>query len=268
MRRSSLLITFVVISLFLPLANLLPGPTSHAQTKANNLHWNKLADSLRARLQRSDAGDDETARVIVNLSDGANTQQLSQALTQKGARGQRHLDALGLIVADIPLSKLAEAAARDDISWISAEQEVPSLSTDNTSHIEVTTGASKTLPLDKNDVKGSGIAGGGAGNGIGIAIVDSGISPADTAEFVGYQYQQSSGLLGTGLLSQNYIQSYDRIKKHIDFTGENRTDDAYGHGTHTAGVAAGSGQSSEDYSANNAGAPTYGGIATGANLIA
>ncbi len=240
-----------------------------AQTKSSKPRGNKLAESLRQRVRQSAAGSSETARVIVNLSDGADPQLLSQSLIQAGGHSPKHLEALGLMVADMPLSKLEEASARDDVSWISDDQEVRSLSTatDNTSHIEVTTGASKDLPLDQNNVIGSGVANGGAGNGVGIAIVDSGITPSDAAEFVGYQWQQSSGTLGTGLFSQTYVQSYNRILKSIDFTGENRTDDVYGHGTHTAGVAAGTGQSSEDYAANNTSAPTYGGVATGANLI-
>ena len=100
--------------------------------------------------------------MIVNLSDSADPQQLAQALTQSGARSSKHLGALGLMVADIPLDKLEEAAARNDVSWISADQEVRSLATtDNTSHIEVTTGASKLLPVDQKGT-GSGVAGGGA----------------------------------------------------------------------------------------------------------
>src|SRR6267154_1947665 len=268
MRRSYLLISLIVLSFVSPLANFMPGVnTSHAQTKANKPRFGKFADSLRERVQSARNNSNETARVILNLSDAADPQQLGQALSQSGARSQKHLDQLGLMVADVPLNKLEEAAARDDVSWISADQEVRSLSTDNTSHIEITTGASKLLPLDKNNVAGSGVANGGAGNGVGIAIVDSGITPADAAEFVGYQWQQSSGTLGLGLLSQTYVQSFDRLKKHIDFTGENRTDDVYGHGTHTAGVAAGTGQSSENYAATHAGSPTYGGMATNANLV-
>src|SRR5882724_11311336 len=74
------------------------------------------------------------------------------------------------------------------------------------------------LPRDVDNQVGSGVANGGAGNGIGIAVLDSGIMPCDNAEFVGYQWKQSGGALGTGLLSQTYLAPYDRIKKHIDFS--------------------------------------------------
>src|SRR5256884_3225797 len=272
MRKSAFLILLIIVSLFSPLMSVLPGRISHAQTKASKSRGNKLAESLRERVRQSAADSGETARVIVNLSDGADPRPLIQALG-RGSNSPKHLEALGLMVADVPLSKLEEASARGDVSWISADQEVRSLDNsvpnpaDNTSHVEVTTGASKILPKDTTSQIGSGVAYGGAGNGVGIAILDSGITPCDNAEFVGYQWKQSSGTLGTGLFSQSYLATYDRIKKHIDFTGENRTDDAYGHGTHTAGIAAGTGQSSEDDANDNSSLPTYGGIATGASLI-
>ena len=142
MRRSYLLISLIVLSFVSPLANFMPGVnTSHAQTKPNKPRFGKFADSLRERVQSARDNGNETARVILNLSDAADPQQLGQALSQSGARSQKHLDQLGLMVADVPLNKLEEAAARDDVSWISADQEVRSLSTDNTSHIEITTGA-------------------------------------------------------------------------------------------------------------------------------
>src|SRR6185369_2297190 len=60
------------------------------------------------------------------------------------------------------------------------------------------------------------------GSGVGIAILDSGIYGAHTS-FTDTQ---------TGL---------SRIVVNIDFTGEGRTDDPYGHGTHVASAAAGNG---------------------------
>src|SRR5215510_12325143 len=228
MRRHRLLAVITIVSLCAPLVDLLPGVTaSHAQTKSNKGRFSKLTDALRERLARSDANSHDVARVILNLSDSSNPQPLLQALSQSGVRSSKHLAALGLLVADVPLDKLAETAARDDVSWISDDQEVHSLAVanevpnpaDNTGHVEVTTGAGKVLPTDSTSQTGSGVADGGAGNGIGIAILDSGITPSDNAEFVGYQWKQSSGTLGTGLFSQTYLSTYNRIKKEIDFTG-------------------------------------------------
>src|SRR2546425_12517593 len=171
MRKSSFLVLLIIFSLFSPLGGFLPGRRSHAQTKSSKPRGNKLAESLRQRVRQSAAGSSETARVIVNLSDGADPQLLSQSLIQAGGHSPKHLEALGLMVADMPLSKLEEASARDDVSWISADQEVRSLASDdsnsnpadNTSHVEVTTGASKILPKDTTSQIGSGIAYAGGG---------------------------------------------------------------------------------------------------------
>src|SRR5207249_8844613 len=76
------------------------------------------------------------------------------------------------------------------------------------------------------------------GHGIGIAIVDSGIDVTHTA------FKDQYGL--------------SRVILSRDFTGENRTDDPYGHGTHVASIAAGS---SEIF------AGAYTGIASNARLI-
>src|SRR5439155_13276537 len=131
MRRfSAPILLLLLLSFFSPLANVLPGfKTTHAQTKSNPLRGLKLAPSLRERVRPAGSSNGESARVILNLSDGADPQQLTQALTQSGARSPKHLNALGLMVADIPLDKLEEAAARNDVSWISADQEVRSLAT-------------------------------------------------------------------------------------------------------------------------------------------
>jgi len=219
-----------------------------------------MTDALKLRSAQARPGSGERARVILNVRGGADAAR--RALESAGSNIKGQMDALGLMVADVPVEKLSELEARDDITWMSQDQPVRSLGTNNTSHLEISTGASRVLPADNN-----ALASGGGGNKIGVAILDSGISPPDAAEFAGYEWKQSSGTLGTGLFSQTYLSTYDRVKKHVDFTGEGKFQDAYGHGTHTAGVAAGTGQASEEYAAKNGGSPTYGGIATNANLV-
>ncbi|HYJ46862.1 MAG TPA: hypothetical protein VEV81_09635, partial [Pyrinomonadaceae bacterium] len=215
-RKSPLVVLLLIFSLLAPMSGAFRA-SAQGQTRPGGVGriFNKLSDDLRDRA-RQQAGSPERTRVILNLSDPAAKDRARQILEANGASVRQQLDALDVLVADVPVSKLEALSLSDEISWMSGDQPVRSLatSTDNTSHIEVTTGASKILPPDSTKM-----ADGGGGNKVGIAIVDSGISPADAAEFVGYQKQQSSGLLGLGLTSTTYIQTYNRIVKSVDFTG-------------------------------------------------
>ena len=94
--------------------------------------------------------------------------------------------------------------------FISLDSEVMTLG----GHVAHTSGA--------DNVRSMSTDGALDGNGIGIAIVDSGIYGAHTS-FTDTQTGQS------------------RIVVNQDFTGEGRTDDPYGHGTHVAAAAAGNG---------------------------
>src|SRR5438132_5736271 len=256
MRRSSHFVFLIVATASVAIALL---SSAQQVNSGRPAVANKLAPSLRQRVDHARPDSIERVRVVVRAADGTQPDQLRTRLQEFGAKIDGQLDALGLTVGDMPLAKLDAAASHDEIAWISPDQEVKSLgtSTNNTSHVEVTSGASKFLPADNKQM-----AYGGAGNNVGIAILDSGISPADAAEFVGYEWRTSTGLLGTGIFGEPYLASYDRIRKRVDFTGETKGDDAYGHGTHTAGIAAGTGQSSEDYAASNPGAPSHAGVAT------
>ncbi|HEX8748869.1 MAG TPA: S8 family serine peptidase, partial [Pyrinomonadaceae bacterium] len=243
MSRKFPLITLLILSLLSPLAGTwTPGAKAQGGGRARRGPVGKMTDALRLRARQSRPGANERARVILNIQSGADAVRARAVLENAGANIKGQMDELGMMVADVPVEKLSELEARDEISWMSQDQPVRSLGTNNSSHLEISTGASRVLPIDNE-----ALATGGGGNKIGVAILDSGISPPDTAEFAGYEWKQSGGTLGTGLFSQTYLSTYNRIRKSVNFTGESETRDAYGHGTHTAGVVAGTGQSSEDY---------------------
>src|SRR5712691_738639 len=90
---------------------------------------NKLAPSLRQRANQVQSGSAERVRVIVRAADGMPPGKVRAKLQEAGANIGEQLDALGLTVADIPLGRLEEAASRDEIAWISPDQEVTSLGT-------------------------------------------------------------------------------------------------------------------------------------------
>src|SRR5207302_9463160 len=81
------------------------------------------------------------------------------------------------------------------------------------------------------------------GTGVGVAIIDSGVFNHD-------DLQKSSGLGSRVVYSESFIP------------GDPSTNDAYGHGTHVAGIVAGNGHDSAS------GYPTqYLGVAPNANII-
>src|SRR2546430_17511564 len=102
-------------------------------------------------------------------------------------------------------------AAHGEVKFVSLDRESGTFG-----HISLTTGADAVR--NTNGVTTTGLD----GTGIGIAILDSGIDPTHTA-----------------FLDRNNGR---RLIVNKDFTGENRTDDPYGHGTHVASVATGKGR--------------------------
>ncbi|MFN2456395.1 MAG: S8 family serine peptidase, partial [Pyrinomonadaceae bacterium] len=83
-------------------------------------------------------------------------------------------------------------------------------------HVSATTGAD--MVRANNGVPGSGLD----GTGIGIAVLDSGMD--------------------TGHVSGLDKNNQRRIGFSQDFTGQDRVDDPFGHGTHVASIAAGNGR--------------------------
>src|SRR6185503_6841505 len=136
------------------------------------------------------------------------------------------LSNLNIQIVDVTVNSLPLLASDPDVLYVSLDNAVRS-----SGHITTTTGAQqvraqKSLLGLNSTLDGSGVT---------IAILDSGID------------SKHKSFATTG-----------KIKFSKDFTGENRTDDPWGHGTHVAAIAAGDGAPTSG---------TYEGIAPGASLV-
>ncbi len=132
-----------------------------------------------------------------------------------------------LRAVSLPAAAVEAFAARSDVGYVALDREVKLLG-----HVSLTTGADAArVSANYNPTYD--------GTGVGIAVLDSGLDANHTA------FTQESG-------------SASRVAFSKDFTGENRTDDPYGHGTHVASVAASNGQVSNG---------AYRGVAPNAKIV-
>ncbi|HYP00987.1 MAG TPA: S8 family serine peptidase, partial [Pyrinomonadaceae bacterium] len=149
-------------------------------------------------------------------------------LQSYGARTTRQFSKLNARAVELPARALKALAARGELSFVSPDQEtIPA------GHISETTGADAV-----RGTKTANVAPGLDGTGVGVAVLDSGIDQGHRS-----------------FLNKD---NKSRVVFSRDFTGEGRTDDPYGHGTHVASIAAGNGRISN---------AEYIGIAPNANII-
>ena len=173
-------------------------------------------------------GANGTVRVLMQTK-GAPTADLDSALATARGNKRDSFSEFNTIVADVPLNQVASLAARSDVAYIAPDRPVKAqfnLTNDTTGATQVQNGLPQMPGFD--------------GKGIGIAILDSGVS-ANHPDFI--------------------RNNQSRVVASVDFTGSTRSGDADGHGTGVAGVAAGSGEASTGYAAN------YAGVAPGADII-
>jgi serine protease AprX len=169
------------------------------------------------------AGRDPQERVRVIVQSSGEMGELVSAIKRVGGVVRREYANLNHVAVEVPASAVTALAGRSDVDFVSEDRTI-----EVTGHLETTTGAALArayIAKQKGEVDGSGI---------GIAVLDSGI-------YTGHHAFKKS-----------------RVVASVDFTGEDRTDDPFGHGTHVASIAVG-----DSHIAGGA----YTGIAPGANLI-
>src|SRR5207245_11445890 len=140
-----------------------------------------------------------------------------------------------------PLSVIQKLAANSNTRYLSVDRRIQSLG-----HVTATTGADLARNVTTTTTVTSALGVTTTlttttvydGTGVGVAIVDSGLD-------LGHK----------DFLSKN---ASSRIVFSRDFTGENRVDDPYGHGTHVASIAVGNGRIAQG---------AYTGVAPNANII-
>jgi serine protease AprX len=231
-----------VIACLLGLAALIASPLSGASNhKSDSESKNEKASAVVEKTQKisPDLRDeeyrakssDESISVILQFK-GPVSEALTALLSRSGVKVTNQFSKLNTIAVDLPASVINELAYFDEVSYASPDSEIKVLG-----HINNTTGAD--LVRAQSNASGSSYT--LNGTGIGIAVVDSGMFSGHKA------FSKPTGSGG-------------RITFSKDFTGENRVDDPFGHGTHVATAAAG-------YRVTGTSGNRFEGVAWNANLI-
>ncbi|HEX8745983.1 MAG TPA: S8 family serine peptidase, partial [Pyrinomonadaceae bacterium] len=177
----------------------------------------KISPDLRERMGRAGEPDEESVPVILQLK-GKPSGRVNALLNRNGVHMRRYMKSLDTYSLKLPMALIPELASFEEVFNISLDQETIPFG-----HVTTTTGLDTVREQKSYSLLGlvssTTILN---GTGVGIAILDSGIDTSHRSFL-----NNSNGL---------------RVVASRDFTGENRTDDPYGHGTHVASTAAGNGR--------------------------
>src|SRR6185369_727009 len=194
---------------------------THAESSASLQR--KISKDILQKVAEGKSAD--FVRVIVQPANPTDV-SIDSTLETSGGSNIRKFKNFAVRIVTLPVSAAVALANRSDVSYVSLNRDVVAMG-----HVSRTTGADQIRTSNTSDTKLEG-------TGIGIAILDSGID-TDHRSFL----DRSNG---------------NRVVYSEDFTGEGRTDDPYGHGTHVAALAAGNGRISNG---------EFVGIASNANII-
>src|SRR5258707_407768 len=223
---------FETISIDRPGENAITADTAEnkdAKRLGERSKGDKISPDLRELINGAASGRDRIS-VILQTDDLGNA-DLRKLLSRNGVLISDSMAQIGMMTVEMPARSIALVAANRKVSYLSSNREIRTLG-----HLETTTGAADV----RSQVNASGTSYTLDGTGISIAVLDSGM---DTG------HKSLTGLSNNGNSRVIYSQ---------DFTGENRIDDPYGHGTHVTAMAAGN---------NSIASGAYTGIAPNANLV-
>ncbi len=215
----------IALAVLFSLCTALAISTSTTKVHATSFQntQSKVSPDLRKLIQ---SGDGPTRVKVIVQSLPAAGGLLGGLLQTVGGVVVGVLQNLNLQIVEIPANAADVLAADPNVTYVSLDVPVHS-----SGHVTTTTGAQQVraqrtalgLPYTLD------------GSGVTIAVLDSGIDS-----------QHKSFAAGS------------KIRFSKDFTGEGRTDDPFGHGTHVAAIAAGEGAATGN---------AYEGVAPGASLV-
>jgi len=219
-------ISHVLVLVLLNFSTFLPAVAGRQlnplPTPTDNLQLLKTSDDLLTPLLQPKTG--KNTKLIVQLN-GPLSLTLQTLISVLGGTITATFNNLDAFAVTIPETSLLQLSLLSNITYMSLDRPVALMG-----HISTTSGAEA--------VRTSGPLGSTLdGTGVGIAVLDSGV----------YVNHKSFEALGAA-----------RVVVNKDFTGERRTDDAFGHGSHVAAIAAGNGNISNG---------AYKGIAPNASLL-
>ncbi len=210
-----MLALLVLLVPFLSLAPA-PGPALHAQPE------------LLAQ-----AAAQPTARLKVIVQKTAHDTSLEALVARLGGRVTLDLHIINAFAAELPAQAVATVAGAGGVRWVSLD--APVVKTDCTDCVNT----NRLQNVYDQAIRADQVWGDGQGYGVGVAVLDSGINPAQDL----YTPMGRSRLVASAAFNDDW----------------NRTVyDGYGHGTHVAGIIGGNGGASNG---------SYIGVAPAANLI-
>ena len=178
-----------------------------ASAQRRNRPW-RADEAKFDALLREMAPEDDDLPVIVEFNDDRNA---DEAISSHGRRSERRLSSMRGRSTRMSKRLLRQLARRGDVKRVHFDRPVEAL----LGRSSITVGAKTVQALMGFD-----------GKGIGVAVIDSGVTPShDDLRYAGSTTQ--------------------RVTKFVDFVnGQTARYDDWGHGTHVAGIIAGNGYDS------------------------